>query len=209
METMIIILSVALILYELNRIANCLAIQERVNSSTNNSIESEDTYEKYNALYPVFSEREINHTCKMFSKYHNELGSKWQELIRLEYAEAKKHHESGRDASTFNPPVLLWLLGEINSIANWRNDTEKDLKNKIETNIRALNGMSIEQATKEYYGRQNINQPTIMEDRQIEGLWSFTENPSIGRLKKEFIEDRKESWRERWEYLIKKEADEE
>ena len=128
-ETIIVILSAALIFYELKRIANYLAIRERVNSSIDNSAKSEDDYEKYNALYPVFSEQTINFTCKRVSEYWNELRSKWKELSHLEHLEAKKHHELGMDASTFNPASLLHLLREINFIAVYRNNTENDLRN--------------------------------------------------------------------------------
>ena len=214
-ETIIIIVSAALILYELKRIANCLTIRERVNSPTDNSVKSENDYEKYNALYPVFSEQTVNYACKMFSKYHNELGSKWEQLRRLEHTEAKKHHELGMGASTFNPSSLSSLLQEIDTTAIYRNDTENDLKNMIETNIRVINGTSIEQARQEYYSHQGIYQENINRSNMVgslEGLWHFTKNSTvgdIGKLREDFVEDRKEYWRERWEDLIKKDVDEE
>ncbi|MEK7082824.1 MAG: hypothetical protein AAB972_01525, partial [Patescibacteria group bacterium] len=156
---------------------------------TDNSVKIENDYEKYNALYPVFSEQVIDHACKRVSKYWNELCSKHEKLRQLEHAEARKHHQAGMDASTFDPS-LSWLLQEINFTAVNKNDAEKDLKNKIETNIRALNGMSIEQAEKEY------------EDHHI-----CTSNEEIEKLGKDFIKGRRESWHKQWKYLINEEKD--
>jgi len=207
----VIVIILGIILYMLWKINNFLSIFYKEYNNKDKKIEKENKNlggKIWTTLNPLFSEKEIAITKKSVEDWDAMFCQTFDQMKREERKEIIEWNSLQKDMAKFEPSdYLVYVIKKLALCQIYRVASFQDLRKMIEANIAIFNGITIEQAEKEYEKKKSGKSYWI-DPFKINMEWVISEvdiNKNNADILEQYwsdLDQRRNCWKNDWEYIL-------